>query len=84
MLAFRVRVHSLTVQMRSLEDVQRDAALVSTPSPLRVESPCLLVLLDVYSLVELLQVVLFPPVLGVFELTIGILRYELPSAQISE
>ena len=82
-LSVAVYGNFLWIQISYFEDVERDAALVSSTGPLRVESSCLVVLVDVDCLVKCLQLILFSPVLRVFELRKCLLWYKLSRAKIS-
>ena len=82
-LSVTVYGYFLWIQISYFEDVERDAALVSSASPLRVESSCLIVLVDIDCLVKCLQLILFSPVLRVFELRKCLLWYKLSRAKIS-
>lgn len=70
--------------MGYLEKVYRNTALVSSTKPLRVQSPGRIVLLDVDSLVQGVDLVFFAPVLGVFQLTKSLFGNKLARSQVAE
>lgn len=79
-----VGTHSLVVQMRHLKEVDRNTAFVSSAKPLRVEPPGSVVLLDIDGLVKGINVILFAPILRVFQLAEGLFGYKLAGSQIAE
>ena len=81
-LACRVGRDILRIQIANLIDIEWNAALVSSPCPLRVQTPRRLILVDVDGLVQLLELVLLAPVLRVLQLLERLLRYKLARAQV--
>ena len=84
LLSGSVRSDSLHVNLRNLEQVDRDAALVPTTKPLWVESPGSFVLFHVDGVIESVQLVLLAPVLGIFELVVSLLGQKLARSQVAE
>lgn len=74
----------LRVQRCNLEDVEWDAAFIASTRPLGIQAAGGFVLSDIDGLVEIVKVILLAPVLSVFELSKGVLRNELPGAEIAQ
>lgn len=83
-LPTRVCSDLFRIQVVHLEDIKGNPALVSPACPLRIQPPCLLVLMDVDRLIKLVQLIGLPPVLRILELAEGICRDEFARAQISQ
>jgi hypothetical protein len=75
---------SLHVNLRYLEQVDWDAALVATTKPLWVELPSRLVLFYIDGVVQGVQLVFYAPVLGVLQLVVSFLGKKLASSQVAE
>lgn len=75
---------SLHVNLRDLEQIHRNAALVPTTKPLWVESPGGFILFHIDGVVEGVKLVLLAPVLGVFQLVVSFLGKKLASSQVAE
>jgi hypothetical protein len=70
--------------LSDLEQVDRDAALVPTTKPLRVESPGGFVLFHVDGVVQSVELVVLSPVLGVFQLIVSFLGKKLAGSQVAK
>lgn len=84
LLGSSVRGDSFHVNLRNLEQVDWDAALVPTTKPLRVESPGSFILFHVNCVIKCVQLVLLAPVLGIFKLVVSFLGQKLASSQVAE
>lgn len=79
-----IRRDSLHVDLRDLEQVDRDTALVPTTKPLRVEPPGSFILFHIDRVVEGVELVLLTPVLGIFQLVVSFLGQKLAGSQVAE
>ena len=66
------------IYVANFEDVEWYTALVSPARPLWIQPSRLLVLVDVDGLVQLIELILLPPVFGVLELSEGIFGDKFP------
>ena len=75
--------YSFRVEVCYLENIDWNASSVSSAGPLRIQPPRLIVLVDVNRPVQLIQMVLLPPVFRVFELFESLFGVEFSCAKIS-
>lgn len=79
-----VRGDVLVFHIRHFKDVEGNSTTISPARPLRVESTGLFVFVNINPFVEIVELVLFPPVLGGFELSKGVFGDELAGAEVAE
>jgi hypothetical protein len=96
---FLVLVHGFRVEVLDDEQIDRNASLVSMTGPLGIlpeplsqrlaeerrtyHAPGLLILLDIEILVELIDALLFQPLLGICELAVCASHVEFPGSEVS-
>ena len=84
MLGSSIGGYRLVVDLGNLEEINRDASLVATSKPLRVQSPGGVILVDVDGVVQSVELVLLAPVLGILQLVESFLCEKLAGSQIAK
>lgn len=83
-LVAAVGTHGFGVDLVDLVDVEGDPSLVPPSCPLWVQSSCGLILVDVDRLIEVVEVVVFAPVLCILELLEGFFGDKLAGAEVAQ